>query len=150
MSKLAKSFKFNDSIRIKSFEYMGHTFKVRIPLTKEMDALYKRIADIPEEVIKARLDKMTSALRETEIEGVEIKDDDVIVNGKSTKETVVSVAQMEQRVLEYIKLLVPENGDISEITYEDIEEEFPLQVQFELLEKIMETISPGYSSAKKN
>lgn len=150
MSKLAKSLKLNDTIRIKQFEYAGHKFKVRVPLTKEMDEIFKKIAEIPEATISARLEKMTSALKDTDTEGVEVVDGDIIVNGKSTKETVVSVAQMEQRILEYIKLLVPDEGDMNDITYEDVEEEFPLQVQFELLEKIAETISPGYGGAKKN
>ena len=57
---------------------------------------------------------------------------------------------MERKITEYIKLLVPENGDLAELTYDDIEQEFPLQIQLELIEKITEAIQPGYKDARKN
>lgn len=150
MTKLSSAFKFKDSIRVKSFELGGHVFKVRIPLNKELEDMTKRIIDISQSEVDQRLKKMTNALKDENIDGVEIKDGDVIVDGKSTKETVVSVLQMERRITEYIKLLVPETGDLKDLTYAEIEEEFPLAVQFELIEKINEAIQPGYKDARKN
>lgn len=150
MTRLASSLKVNDSIRIKSFNISGHTLKVKVPLNKELEEITKNIIEVPEDIINARLKKMTEALTKEPIEGVEIKDDDVIVEGKSVKETVVSVVQMERRIVEYFKLLVPEEGSINDITYEEIEAEFPLQVQFEIVEKITEAIQPGYKDARKN
>ena len=150
MTKIANKLKLDDSIRIKSFELAGHKFKVKVPLTKELESITQRIIDVPQEAIDARLKKMTDALSSSEIEGVELKDGDVIVDGRSTKDTVVAVLQMERKITEYFKLIVPENGDLSDITYEDIEEEFPMQTQFEFLEKISEVIQPGYKDARKN
>jgi len=150
MGKLGKTLKISDDIRVKTFEYRNHTFKVRVPLSKEMDDIYKRVANLDEGKVKLRLEKMTSALRDTNIEGIEVIGDDVVVDGRSTKETVSSVIQMEQRIVEYMKLLVPDSGSLDDLSYEDIEEEFPLQIQFEMLEKIMEVIQPGYKDAKKN
>jgi hypothetical protein len=150
MSKLFESLNISPSIRTKSFELNGHTFKVIVPLSNELDAIVDRIANINKETVEDRLKKMTSAFADTKIEGVEIKDDDVIVEGKSTKEIVVSVLQMENRVTEYFKLLVPKTGSLENITYEEINSEFPLQVQLELVEKINEAIQPGYKDARKN
>jgi hypothetical protein len=150
MTKLSSAFNLKDSIRIKSFELGGHTFKVKVPLNKDLEEIIKRITDIPQEIVAARLKKMTDALTDSVIDGVEIKDDDVIVDGRSTKETVISVIQMERRITEYMKLLVPENGSIDDITYEEIDEVFPLQVQLEIIEKITEAIQPGYKDARKN
>jgi hypothetical protein len=150
MTRLGKALKLTDAVRTKSFELGGHTFKVKVPLNLELEAANKRIYDVPEDVIKARLEKMTSTLRAEKIEGVEVTDDDVIVEGKSVKETVVGVLYMERRVVEYMKFLVPESGDLENITYEEIEAEFPLQVQFELLESITNAIQPGYKDARKN
>ena len=78
--------------------------------------------------------------------------DDIVIDGKpmNLRDTCVSVIQMEQRILEYFKLLIPESGDFSDITYEDIEAEFPMAVQFEMLERITESIQPGYKEARKN
>ena len=53
-------------------------------------------------------------------------------------------------ITEYVKLLVPESGDFENLTYEDIEAEFPLQLQFELIEGIVNAIQPGYKDARKN
>jgi hypothetical protein len=150
MTRLGKALKLTDAVRTKTFDLAGHTFKVKVPLNAELEAANKRIYDVPEDVVKARLEKMTSTLRTEKIEGVEVLDDDVIVEGKSVKETVVGVLHMERRVVEYMKFLVPETGDLENITYEEIEAEFPLQVQFELLEAITNAIQPGYKDARKN
>jgi hypothetical protein len=150
MTKLAGVLNINESIRTKSFELAGHTFKVRVPLTKELEEMMVRIADVSEEALNARIGKMRDVLSTEKVDGVEVTNDDIIIDGRSTKETATAVLQMEQRILEYIKLLVPENGSMQDITYADVEEAFPLQVQFELLEKISEVIQPGYKDAKKN
>ena len=150
MTRLASAFNLNGALRTKTFELGGHTFKVKVPLTSELDDMFARIVKIDEKIVKERLKKMTDALTKEPIEGVEITKDDVIVNGSSTKETVISVLQMERKITEYIKLLVPESGDLEELTYDDIEQEFPLQIQLELIEKITESIQPGYKDARKN
>ena len=150
MTKLGSAFNIKPELRIKTFDYCGHTFKVKIPLNKELEDITTRILEVPQEVIDARLKKMTDTLTESKIDGVEVKDGEVFVDGRSTKETVTAVLQMERKIVEYLKLLVPENGTIDDLTYEEVEAEFPLQVQFALLEKIGEVIQPGYKDAKKN
>lgn len=150
MTRLSSSLKLNDSVRIKTFQLAENTLKVKVPLNKELEELTQRIIEIPQEIIDARLKKMTQTLTAEPIEGVEVKDDDVLVEGKSVKETVVSVLQMERRIVEYFKLLVPTEGTLEDITYEEIEAEFPLQLQFEIVEKITEAIQPGYKDARKN
>lgn len=139
MSRLASAFKINDSIRTKEFMLGGFPFKVRIPLDKELEAITQRFVSPSEEAIKARMDKMTALLKGEKLEDTGI-----------TKESVISVLQMEQKITEYFKLLIPVEGDISDLTYDEISEEFPLQVQIELLSKITEVIQPGYKDARKN
>lgn len=150
MTKIASSLKLNDSVRIKTFNLADSTLKVKVPLNKELEELTQRIIEIPQELIDQRLKKMTETLTAEPIEGVEVKEDDVVVEGRSVKETVISVLQMERRIVEYFKLLVPTEGTLEDITYEEIEAEFPLQLQFEIVEKITEAIQPGYKDARKN
>ena len=156
MGKFAEAFgeKYQQAvseIRTKSFVMGGHEFKVRIPLNAEMDALLKRITEVPEDKAKERLDKMTSALQESPPENVEIKENgDVVIDGRSTKEMVASILMLENRIVEYVRLLIPLNGDLSDITYADIDEEFPFSTQLELIEKISEVIQPGYKESRKN
>lgn len=150
MTKLKSALNIKADIRIKSFELGGHTFKVRVPLNKELETITSKIVDVPQDVIDARLKKMTETLADSDAEGVEVKDGEVFVDGRSTKETVVAVIQMERKIVEYIKLLVPETGTLDDLTYEEVEQEFPLQTQFELVEKISEVIQPGYKDARKN
>lgn len=139
MSRLASAFKINDSIRTKEFMLGGFPFRVRIPLDKELEAITQRFVSPSEEAIQARMDKMTALLKGEELESAGV-----------TKESVISVLQMEQKITEYFKLLIPVEGDISDLTYDEISEEFPLQVQIELLSKITEVIQPGYRDARKN
>lgn len=150
MSKLFESLNISPAIRTKTFELNGHTFKVNVPLSNELDAIIERIAVVDKAAVESRLEKMTSAFKENPIDGVEIKEDDVVIDGKSTRDVVVSVLQMENRITEYFKLLVPQTGSLADITYEEINSEFPLQVQLELVEKINEAIQPGYKDARKN
>ena len=68
----------------------------------------------------------------------------------SSKETVSSILRMEKKILRYFQFLVPEEGTSEDFTYADIEEELPLQLQLEILEKINEAIEPNYREARKN
>jgi len=141
----------SDSLRTKTFELGGHTFKVRVPLTREMELIQERIENIDESEYKARFEKMTASFKDsTALEGIVITDDDVIIEGRSTRELVRSIMQMENRTVEYIKLIVPEHDNLDDITYKDIDEEWPFQVQLEVLNKISEAIQPGYKDSRKN
>lgn len=149
MTRLSSAFGGTENLRIKSFELGGQTFKVRIPLTKEMEAINERIKVFDPKEASRRFKKMTAGFSEG-IEGIVKTDDDVIVDGRSTKELVETVMLMENRVVEFIKLLVPEEGTLDGITYEEIEAEWPMSVQLEILAKINEAIQPGYKEERKN
>jgi hypoxanthine-guanine phosphoribosyltransferase len=141
----------SDSLRTKTFELGGHTFKVRVPLTREMELIQERIEIIDESEYKTRFEKMTTSFKDsTAVEGIVVTDDDVIIEGRSTRELVRSIMQMENRTVEYIKLIVPEHDNLDDITYKEIDEEWPFQVQLEVLNKISEAIQPGYKDSRKN
>jgi hypothetical protein len=151
MTKLTSAFGEISNLRTKTFELAGHEFKVRVPLTKELDAMQERIEKFDQAEFQKRYDKMTSSFRDMpSIDGIVVTDDDVVVEGRSTKELVKTILQMENRMVEYIKLLVPVNGTLDGITYEDIEAEWPTTVQLEILAKISEAIQPGYKDSRKN
>ena len=150
MTRLGSTFKNSDSLRLKTFELAGQIFRVRIPLTKEMEAIEARINNIDAEEEQLRFDKMVAGFKEADVEGVEVIDDDVIVDGRSTREMVRMVLKMENRVVEFIKMLVPVEGTLDDITYEEIESEWPMSVQLDILAKITEVISPGYKEDRKN
>ena len=151
MTKLSSAFGETTNLRTKTFELAGHEFKVRVPLSKELDDIQDRINKVDATEFKIRFDKMTSTFRNvSDVEGVVVTDDDVIVEGRSTKELVQTILQMENRVVEYIKLLIPVNGTLDDITYEDIEAEWPTAVQLEILARISESIQPGYKDSRKN
>ena len=58
----------------------------------------------------------------------------------------------QNRITEFVKLLIPEaeSDSLSDLTYKEIEEEFPMSVQIALLEKISEAISPSYKESRGN
>jgi len=155
MSKFASAFgeKYDSAlnqIRTKSFTIGGYQFNVRVPLTAEATALQERITQIDKEKLQAKFEEMTKEIRQSPIDGIEITEDDVIIDGKSTRELANAVLMMEQRVVEYIRLLVPVNGSLDDITYPEIEAEWPLSVQMEIVERISEAIQPGYKDSRKN
>lgn len=152
--KLSEILKVNqEALRTRSFTLGGQKFRVRVPLSVELEAINKRVADVDvtdkiDEMIKPLLEKR----KELESESIIYTEDDVIIDGRSTKELAKMTAQTEQRILEMVKLLVPEKANVSMdgLTYAEINDEFPFAVQLELMKKIAEVISPGYEEARKN
>ena len=151
MTRLGAAFKNSQDLRVKTFELAGQLFRVRIPLTKEMTALEERVDKIDEEEAEKRYQKLVAGFdRSVETEGVVFTDNDVLVDGRSTRDVVKVGLQFENRVVEFIKLLVPVDGTLDDLTYEEIDAEWPLSVQIDLIGKIAEAIQPGYKEERKN
>jgi hypothetical protein len=146
-----------ESIFTRSFELGGHTFKVRIPSVAESDGIYERVMNPTDEQIDALYKAISEPLLKFKDEpiqesGVEYLENDVIVQGRSMREAARNKAMTEARITEYIKLLIPESAEYSmaDITYADIDLEFPLAIQLNLVEKIAEVISPSYKESRGN
>lgn len=151
MTRLGAAFKNSQDLRVKTFELAGQLFRVRIPLTKEMTALEERVDQIDDEEAEKRYQKLVAGFdRSVETEGVVFTDNDVLVDGRSTRDVVKVGLQFENRVVEFIKLLVPVNGTLDDLTYEEIDAEWPLSVQIDLIGKIADAIQPGYKEERKN
>jgi hypothetical protein len=139
----------------RSFVLNGHTFKVRIPLVIESDAIYKKVSNPDDETIEKIYQEITAPLRQFEnnqTEDFEFTDTDILVEGRSMREAAKNKAITEARITEFFKLLVPEMEGVTleDLTYTDIEEEFPIAVQMLIVEKIGEVISPTYREARGN
>jgi hypothetical protein len=143
------------NLLIRSFELGGHIFKVRIPLVAESDAIYKKVSEPDEETIEKVYQEITKPLRQFEnnqTEEFKFTDNDILVDGRSMREAAKNKAITEARITEFFKLLVPEMEGVTleDLTYADIEEEFPISVQMQIVEKIGEVISPTYKEARGN
>ena len=149
-SALGKKYEENRlSVLTRSFELGDHTFKVRVPSVQEIEAIYNYFKNPNEEKIEQEYQLMIKAFENLkDQEGVEVKDNDFIIDGRSIRETAKNKHILQHRIVEYIKFLIPETGSLEDITYEDVETEFPLSVQMTLVEKINEVISPDYKDIK--
>jgi hypothetical protein len=147
--KLAGAFGNLESLRIKSFELGGHTFKVHVPLSKDLDAMQERMTKVDEVKSQERYAKLTAKFVDG-VDGAVFSENDIVVDGRSMRDLVKTISIVENRIVEYVKLLVPVEGTLEDLTYDDIEAEFPMQVQLELVDKISESIQPGYKEARKN
>lgn len=151
---IASALKINDKqIRTRSFILGGESFRVRVPLASEMEAINERVAEVDStakfnDMMQPLLDKR----EELESETIQFADDDAIVEGKSIKALAKLTAQTEQRITEMVRLLVPADDgfDMNAIGYAEINQEFPFAIQLELMKKIAEVISPGYEETRKN
>lgn len=145
------------AIFTRTFELGGHTFKVQIPSIAQSDKIYQQVMNPSDDVVDSLYQKMVEPLltfkdSATPEDEVEYLDDDVIVKGRSMREAAKNKAMTEAKITEYIKLLVPENPEntMDDITYADVEAEFPLPIQLSLVEKIAEVISPSYKESRGN
>jgi hypothetical protein len=149
-SALGKKYEENRlSVLTRSFELGDHTFKVRVPSVQEIEAIYNYFKNPNEEKVELEYQRMLKefdGLKEKA--GVEIKDNDMVIDGRSMRETAKNKHILQHRIVEYIKFLIPETGSLEDINYEDVETEFPLSVQMTLVEKINEVISPEYKDIK--
>jgi hypothetical protein len=158
MSNLSTAFgkKFNsDTIRTRSFEFNGHTFKLKVPLSGEYEALLKDTQVVDEDKVNEYYKELTKDFVANkdildDKQGVVFKDDDIEIQGRSMRETAKNKLITENRILAMIKLLVPEEKDfdMTTITYDMVDELFPFNVQLELIEEIGNVISPTYKASK--
>jgi len=147
-SALGKKYEENRlAVLTRSFELGGHTFKVKVPSVSEIEAIYNYAKNPDLEAIEKAYQTLIEDIRK--VEGIEEKNNDIIIDGRSMKETATNKHVLQYRITAYIKFLIGENGEtIDQITYEDIEAEFPLAIQLTLIEKINEVISPEYKEVR--
>jgi hypothetical protein len=139
----------------RTFELGGHIFKVRIPLVAESETIYQKVASPNEETVEKIYQEITASLRQFEnsqSEDFQFTENDILVEGRSMREAAKNKAITEARITEFFKLLVPEleGATLEDLTYKDIQEEFPISVQMQIVEKIGEVISPTYKEARGN
>ena len=151
---LGKSFN-KDVLRVRTFEMGGHTFKVKIPLTAEYESILESIKIIDNNKVNQYYDELSKEFINNKFEfekqeDVLFTDNDVILKGTSLRETAKNKVLMENKILALIKLIVPEEEgfNMSTITYEMVEELFPLSIQIQLIDEIGNVISPSYKSIK--
>ena len=163
MTRLSTAFganyeKVRREIVTRKFELGGFTFKVRVPLVAESDEIYNRISNPDEAQIETIYQTLIAPLLkykddpEAAETGFAFLENDVLVQGKSLRDAAKNKAMTEARIVEYIRLLIPENPEntLADIAYADIEAEWPLNVQLALCEKIGEVISPTYKEVRGN
>ena len=155
MTRLSSALGTGAEFRIKKFELGGHAFRVRVPLVSESDAIHSRIIKPDSAAIDKIYADLTKSLDEFKTlknEDLVFTENDVVVSGRSMREAATNKAMMEARITEMIRLLQPENpvNTLDDITYAEIELEWPLSVQLALVEKISEVISPGYKETRGN
>ena len=148
MSKFAQAFgeKYQQnklSILTRTFQLGNHTFKVRIPSVGELEAIFNYGENPDESLVEKEYQAMTKELKDLE------QENDIVVEGRSMRETAKNKVVLQYRITEYFKLLIPETGEnLSNLEYSDIDAEFPFAVQMEFIERINEVISPEYKEAR--
>ena len=152
---LGKKFLENqDLVRTRSFELGGHTFQIKVPTTLEFEAILERVKTVSDDLINKYYQELSNPFIENKDkfinEGVEFQENDVLIKGRSLKETAKNKAITENRITEMFKLIVPEDKtfDMNTITYSMVEELFPFSIQLEVVDNITRTISPSYESSK--
>ena len=151
---LGKSF-IKDTLRIRSFDMGGHTFKVKVPLTAEYENMLEAVKIIDDNKVNQYYDDLSKEFINNKAEfekqeDVVFTDNDILLKGTSLRETAKNKAILENRILSLIKLIMPEEEgfDMSTITYDMVEELFPFSVQIQLIEEISLVISPSYKTVR--
>jgi hypothetical protein len=140
------------AVLTRTFELGGHTFKVRVPSVQEIESIYnyfKNPDDAKVEEVYQELIKDIVQYKDKAPENIKFEENDVTIDGRSMKEAARNKLALQYRIVEYIKFLIPElEGGLDNLEYADVEAEFPLAIQLELVEKINEVISPDYKEVR--
>jgi hypothetical protein len=155
-SALGKKFlEDKDAVRTRSFELGGHIFKVKVPLTAEYEAILARINITDDAVVDKYFKELSKPFMERreefeKEEDIEYLETDILLKGTSMRETAKNKAITENRILEFFKLIVPEEKefDMNTITYDMVEELFPFPIQIQIMGEIGNVISPSYKEIK--
>lgn len=153
MSKFSQAFgkqydKNKVSILSRKFEMGNHTFKVRVPSVGELEAIYSIDIGLNDAEVEKEYQALTKNLN-FESENMVKTDTDITIDGRSMREAAKNKVVLQRRITEYFKLLVPETGEtLDDLSYSDIEAEFPLSIQMQFVERINEVISPDYKEAR--
>ena len=128
---------------------------MRVPLVSESDAIHSRIIKPDSAAVDKIYLELTKSLEEfkaTENADLVFTENDVVVSGRSMREAATNKAMMEARIVEMVRLLQSDDptNNLDDITYAEIELEWPLSVQRALVEKISEVISPIYKEVRGN
>jgi len=154
MSKLASALgkKYEEnrlSVLSREFTVGNHTFKVKIPTVAQIEKIYNYLKNPDKEAIEKEYQEAVKNLTAEEKQKAVVSQDDTIIDGKSLKQYITSVHGVKYRIVEYVKFLVPEiEGGFDNLEYADIEAEWPLAKQMEIVDKINEVISPDYKEIR--
>jgi sugar-specific transcriptional regulator TrmB len=141
------------SVMTRTFVLGDHTFKVRVPAVHEIETIFNYFKNPDEALVEKAFKELTYELiniKDTNPKGVVYSENDVVVESRSMREAAKNKVILQYRIVEYFKFLIPEDGQtLSDLEYSDIEEEFPLSIQIQLVDKISEVISPDYKAIKE-
>jgi ABC-type antimicrobial peptide transport system permease subunit len=133
------------SILTRTLKFGEATFKVVIPSVAKIESIYNYRNSPNLEKIESIYKELKANLIIKPEDKVEEKENDVVINGRSIRESATNTHLTQYQILEYFKFIVPQEGqDINTLTYEDINAEIPLQIQIEFMSKINEILSPDY------
>jgi hypothetical protein len=154
MSKLALALgkdyqEHRQDILTRKFELGGHTFKVKVPSVAQIESIYNYFKTPDDAVTESIYQDLIKDIKDVESDTIQKKDDDIILEGRSMREAAKNKNVLQYRIVEYFKFLVGENNEsLQDITYNDIEIEFPFAIQLNIVEKINEVISPDYKEIR--
>lgn len=154
MSKISQAFgeKFEQKkkfINSRTFEIGGYTFRVRIPNTSEIEKIFNLSSSLDESLLESTYQTLIKGLDGIENASIVRTDDDIVIDGRSMREAAKNKLLIQARITEYFKLLIPEDGQtLDDLTYQDIEDTFPIAIQMTFLDRINEVISPDYKETR--
>jgi hypothetical protein len=133
------------SILTRTIKFNEATFRIVIPSVAKIEAIYNYRNSPDLEKIESIYQQLKANLVIKPEDKVEETENDIVVNGRSIRESATNTHLTQYQILEYFKFIVPQEGqDINTLTYEDINTEIPLQIQIEFMNKINEVLSPDY------
>lgn len=152
--RLSQRLKGFQRTKYKSIDFHGHALEVYVPTRNEMHGLMQKCTAPPQELIDEHFGRLTTSLWRTstpEDDGIEVKGDDVIVQGQSLRTTARWLAILQLREVAMIGLVgFVEGNDVFALGYDEISQELSEADIKELVAAVEAVVKPDYKATEKN
>jgi len=140
--------------KYKTINFANQELQVYVPTRNEKKNLMDKLRKPTPELIEAEYQDLIKSLWEFASptdDGIEVKDDDVVVNGSSMKNAARYKSIMKMREIAMISLVgFKEGDDLFALSYEDISDTLSEVEIKELVKSIESVVNPDYEETKKN
>jgi len=140
--------------KYKTIDFHGHAFEVYLPTRLELQGLTHKCQSPPADLVEEHFARLKDSLMRTGTLGdpnVEIKDDDILIEGRSMRQTARWLASRQLNEVAMIGLVgFAEGEDVFALSYDELSASLSDKEIEDLVKAVEAVVKPRYEATEKN